>query len=59
MISPGPVHTCPLWANPDGSRTIGFAEERPDPVVVGWVNVGVFVIQGRRVELLLTADAAA
>lgn len=47
------VHTCPLWQNPDGTLTIGMHEVRENPVVVGWVNVGVYEISGVRYELLL------
>lgn len=51
------VHTCPLWQEDDGARTVGMRERADHPPVVGWVNVAVMEICGRRRELVLTLDA--
>ena len=51
------VHTCPLWQEPDGDRTIGLSVREDHPHVVGWVNVGMIRIGGEVRLFLLTRDA--
>ncbi len=50
------VETCPLWEDGDGARTVAY-ERQDHPPVVGWCNVAVVTIGGKRHRLLLTLDA--
>lgn len=49
------VHTCPVWQEPDGARTIGMERRENPPPVVGWCNVLSIRIARRR-YLLLAVD---
>lgn len=53
------VATCPLWAEEDGSRTLGLYERPDHPPVVGWCNAAQISIEGEERWFLLTLDADA
>lgn len=53
------LHTCPLWEERDGARTVGLRERRDHPPVFGWVNAARIRIDGKDRWFLLTLDAAA
>lgn len=46
------VHTCPVWQEQDGSRSIGMEPRDDHPPVVGWCNVLVLTIGRRKLRLL-------
>lgn len=52
------VHTCPLWQEADGSRTVGLAERPDHPPVVGWCNMALIIIRNESRWFLLTLDAS-
>lgn len=51
------LHTCPLWQETDGMRTVGMYERPNDPPVVGWCNTALIEVDGRSRWFLLTLDA--
>lgn len=52
------VHTCPLWQESDGTRTLGLFERPDHPPVVGWCNAALIVIHGQSRWFVLALDAA-